>query len=221
MPRLGHVFVLAAAGAIAKRRRAVGVAMLAAAYSDRQRAPIGPQGPRDKDKQDRLDWDSFVRTYTDKGFIRDYRLNKTAFNNTLGLIRDLIQTANSDKALASSVGPISAAVRFAAVLRWLAGGAYQDIEKVYKMSTAELYESIWRVVSAINTRVRVHFDMSDVNDLVLLEAGFALKSRKHNWRGQVLALDGCVFRQISPGNAVRNSMKFWCVVLSCGCVVVC
>ena len=56
---------------------------------------------------------------------------------------------------------------------------------VYGLSKAELYESQWKVIDAINTSFPVTFDMTDVATLLRLEAGFALKSRKQNWRGQV------------------------------------
>ncbi len=50
-----------------------------------------------------------------------------------------------------------------------------------------MYESQWKVIDAINTSFSVTFDMTDVETLLRLEAGFALtrKSRKQNWRGQV------------------------------------
>ena len=76
-------------------------------------------------------------------------------------------------------------VRFAASLRWVAGGAWQDLTLVYGLGKAELYESQWKVIDAINKSFPVTFDMTDVDTLLKLEAGFALKSRKQNWRGQV------------------------------------
>ena len=53
------------------------------------------------------------------------------------------------------------------------------------MVPSELYESFWRCIDAINTRVKVEFDISDVEQLKRLEVLNALKSPKHCWRGQV------------------------------------
>ena len=165
---------------IARRIRVAAVMQL---ESPPKRA-CGPQGPKDME-QDRIDWDKHFESLNDRDFEKRYRLSKTAFMDTYKVIKPLIDTADPSQAFCSSAGPIRGEVRLAATLRWLAGGAWQDLILIYGLSRAELYESQWRVIDAINASFPVTFDMTDVETLLRLEAGFALKSRKQNWRGQV------------------------------------
>jgi hypothetical protein len=167
---------------IAHRRRIAAAVVL----DSPPKLACGPQGPKDME-QDRIDWDTgkHFAKLNDRDFEKRYRLSKTAFMDTYKVIKPLIDTADPSQAFCSSAGPIRGEVRLAATLRWLAGGAWQDLILIYGLSRAELYESQWRVIDAINTSFPVTFDMTDVETLLRLEAGFALKSRKQNWRGQV------------------------------------
>jgi len=186
IPRMGAFLRLHAAKAtaiqaiIARRRRVAAVVLL----DSPPKLACGPQGPKDME-QDRIDWDNHFEKLNDRDFQRRYRLSKTAFTDTYKVIKPLIDTDDPSMALRSSAGPIRGEVRLAATLRWLAGGAWQDLTLIYGLSRAELYESQWKVIDAINTSFPVTFDMTDVETLLRLEAGFALKSRKQNWRGQV------------------------------------
>jgi hypothetical protein len=167
---------------IIKRRH---LAVAAVVAESLEKTACGPQGPKVDAVKERFDWQAHVQKIKMRKFINKYRLDKEGFAELADLIRPDIVAEHPEMADRSSAGPIEPEVRIASTLRWLARGAYQDIEEIYRMSTSELSESFWTVTFAINRRVEVKLDLTDIEALKRLEVGFALKSRKHNWRGQV------------------------------------
>ena len=115
---------------------------------------------------------------------------------------------------------MSAEARLAIGLRYLAGGAVLDLRLIYCVSSDECYSSIWRVVDAVNSHIKVEFPLYDEAKLQELESGFRSRSRKGVWRGCVAAIDGVHFKIANPGSSVSNSNKFYvdrkhCFALLC------
>ena len=172
--------------AITQRRRII---IGAAAIADSETLPNGPQGLKVDAVKERFGWERHVQKLPERKFISKYALDKEGFAELAGTLRDDITCRNPGMALCSSAGAIQAEVRLAVGLRWLRGGAYQDLEEIYKMGTNEIYESCWQTIDAVSKNVKVEFDMSDVDLLKRLEVLNALKSPKHCWRGQVAWTD--------------------------------
>ena len=84
------------------------------------------------------------------------------------------------------------------MLRYLAGGATEDLRVIYGVSLGEVYSSIWRCVDAVNRALVIDFPINDPAKLAVLEAEFRARSRSKSWTGQVGAVDGVHFRMRHP-----------------------
>jgi hypothetical protein len=85
----------------------------------------------------------------------------------------------------------------------------EDLRFIYRVSKAEVYRSIWRVVDAINHALPVEFPLDDPVKLDMLERGFRSKSRVEGWTGQVGSVDGCHFAMTSPGKSADNPITYY------------
>ena len=106
--------------------------------------------------------------------------------------------------------PIDSRVRLAIFLRYAAGGMSQDLEDIYHVSRAEVYNTIWRAVDAISGPQGIGVDdhWEDPVKLAVLEAEFRARSRTDAWVGQVGAIDGRHFKAHSPGKAVADPRAY-------------
>ena len=67
---------------------------------------------------------------------------------------------------------MSAEVRLACALRFLAGGMMLDLSEIYRLSMSECYRSIWRAIDGINGAITVEFPLDDLHKLNILEREF-------------------------------------------------
>jgi hypothetical protein len=128
---------------------------------------------------ERLNWDEHVRSFSRDEFKKAYRLSREAFQGVLEGIRAVLTTGDQLQAARSSSGPVAPEVRLAVTLRWLAGGSFHDIHRLHKISKEEMFNSIWKVVDAVNNHEpwKFSFPFGDAEALAHLEAGFRAKVR--------------------------------------------
>jgi hypothetical protein len=105
--------------------------------------------------------------------------------------------------------PVSAEVRLACALRFLAGGQTLDLKEIFHLSSVECYRSIWRAVDAINGTISIEFPIDDLGKLDILEAEFRAISKNGWCEGQVGAVDGVHFKSKNPGKAVSNPNRYF------------
>ena len=126
------------------------------------------------------------------------------------MIHEEISTQNVAMARRSSGVEVPAEARLAMALRYLAGGSFLDIQLVHGVSHPEVFRSVWRVVDAINSALKIDFPIDDMEELDTIETGFAAKSRRQVLRGVVGAVDGCIIWTKDPGIAVHNPRRYYC-----------
>jgi hypothetical protein len=136
----------------------------------------------------RLDWQREVSFLAPEEFKRVYRLSLTGFKRLLQLTYNDLRS--NSKFVRKSVQPVSPQIHLAMALRFLAGGNVNDIWLRFGVSRSEMYNYVWRTVDAINKRIKVGVDFSDIVALEELESGFAAKSTGQIIRGCVGAIDG-------------------------------
>ena len=113
----------------------------------RARRHIRVIGRRPNRARVRLDWETHVAGLSSTEFRRLYRLSWDNFNMVLDTIRPALQT----KACDPTGAPISAEIKLAATLRFLAGSNYLDIGLIYGINgRSTFYKLLWDVVAAIN-----------------------------------------------------------------------
>ena len=66
-------------------------------------------------------------------------------------------------------GLIHSSVRLSIALRYFAGGSVYDIALVHGVSHTEVYQSIWRVLNAINQHSDFDFRKSELIDLSVIQ----------------------------------------------------
>jgi len=107
---------------------------------------VGVQRLRAANKsRTRLNWAQHKRTMSTKEFVRRYRLNKKNFAMVLRHIAaDITSGPQCQKN-----GPVTADIKLAITLRYLAGGAYQDVADIHHVEAASVHTYVWRVVRAL------------------------------------------------------------------------
>lgn len=168
----------------------------------------GPQGPNRKEDSP-FSWPDHVRRLTYAEFKQRYRLSPRAFDELLEAIRLQIEAQDQLQAARSRGRAISAEVRLAMTLRYLAGGQILDLRLLYHVSKSECYRSIWRCVDAINQHLKVEFPINEHDKLAVLESEFRTASRGGVWKGCVGAIDGCHFKMHGPGKAVDDPNSYF------------
>lgn len=79
-------------------------------------------------------------------FIARYRMHEKAFNDLAETLRpDLEGDASKSAAASGGAGRITAEIKLSAVLRFLAGGAWQDIVDVHQIGESTLRLAIMEV----------------------------------------------------------------------------
>jgi hypothetical protein len=88
--------------------------------------------------------------YGERHFERAYRMSFASFCHLHSLLHDSL--LSSDKPYHKGGLPrISTYIRLAAAIRYFGGGSVWDIMISHGMSRTETYESVWKVVDAVNT----------------------------------------------------------------------
>ena len=109
-------------------------------------------------KPSEFDWEEHVRDMRPHNFKLRYRLTAEVFYDLLDLLRPDLQNDNQKQEANNSgkgfvVRPV---VKLAIALRYLAGGDPLDLKLIYHVSKAYIMDCVWRVVDAVNTRLRCH-----------------------------------------------------------------
>ena len=166
---------------------------------------------------------------TDFEFSRMFRLSRSSFQVLLTKIRSNIER-NEQKAINSSGSGITATIRLATALRFLAGGSYLDISFMFGLDSTNFFNSkyvLWSTIEAIDTILDLSFSLHP-DDLQKTADGFAKYSNGH-MTGCVMAIDGWVCHTRKPkyfevGGSVssyRNRKQCWGIVCMAGCDASC
>ena len=142
---------------------------------------------------------SRLEGYSDKDFVRRYRMSRERFNNIVEDIRPKVEPTTPlaiARAIASSGSIIKAELRLGSTLRILSGGSYLDAADLHAIHDKSIMEStVWPVCRAIVSSVNpeldnIHFPFDDEMALRRHEATFK-KQAGHLFPGTVAAGDGC------------------------------
>ena len=122
-----------AAAAISRRRSACLGYLLPDLVPDGR----GPQGKKARREQIPFTWDAHLLLLTEEEFKRRYRLDFDSFNELLEMIRPALELSEKGELQAkrSNFGiVVSAEVKLAICLRYLAGGDVLDLKLIYHVS---------------------------------------------------------------------------------------
>ena len=122
--------------AVAVQRRRVTAALAAL---------LGGQGPQGKKRREEstFSWEDHLARLTPKEFKQRYRLDWTAFNELLKLIRADLEPRDEKKARDAKWGVlVPPEVKLAIALRYLAGASHLDLRLIYHVSTSYLYKCV-------------------------------------------------------------------------------
>ena len=136
----------------------------------------------------RIDWQTFASYETDSEFQNTYRLNRSLFHSLLEKLAPFLET-DFVMAARSSSGPIGPEIMLAITLRMCAGGRYQDIRRLYQVSTSSTYKCFRKVVMAIDHVESISFPLDQAAKLVLLSQGFDALTN-NILKGCIGAVDG-------------------------------
>ena len=197
-----------AAAAISRRRSACLGYLLPDLVPDGR----GPQGKKARREQIPFTWDAHLLLLTEEEFKRRYRLDFDSFNELLEKIRPALELSRKEE-LQSKRGNfgivVSAEVKLAICLRYLAGGDVLDLKLIYHVGRTYVYDCVYLCIDAINRALVINFPIDDPEKLQQMEAEFRAASRGGIWAGQVGAIDGVHFAMRGVGTKdVPDPMKY-------------
>jgi hypothetical protein len=148
-------------------------------------------------KRNRLFGILTMNEMTDFEFQRHFRMHRVAFDKLLELMQPHLQVSE-EMARRSSGSALSMQARLAVALRFLAGGSYLDISRIYGISIDNFFHEsmLWRTLYAIDMAL----DLGLRNDPEFLEQKSQefVRLGSDIMRGCVLALDGWVMKTRCP-----------------------
>ena len=99
-----------------------------------------------------ISWAAHVDFLTGVAFKRRYRMDVATFNNLEEKVAPHLPKADGDMARRNrKAGPVSHEVTLAITLRYLAGGAMEDLWLVYRpICKSRAYNALWDGIAAIN-----------------------------------------------------------------------
>jgi hypothetical protein len=159
---------------------------------------------------------------SEREFQRMFRLNRSSFAKLLVLIGPKLER-NVKQAIRSSKSAILPVTKLAVSLRWLAGGSYLDIARLFGVDCYNFFNDhyvLWETLRAIdNSLDNIKFSLDSV-DLENNARGFS-KFSKGNMKDCVMAIDGWVcktrmptFNEVGPGRqAYRNRKGFYGIII--------
>ena len=172
----------------ARRRRRFRIALLAVRYSQKFRS-------KKKWSLPRLIWPEYVEELIHQNeFDLTFRMSFLSFCKLVELLRVKL-TVDDRQGNRSSEGSgcIMPELVVAMTLRWLAGGVWQDIKKVYGISGSHFYFLSLKFLDAIldcpELEIRLP-DNTDIEALELLASQFEAQASQSVFRGCVGTLDG-------------------------------
>ena len=140
----------------------------------------GPQGKKARREQIPFTWDAHLLLLTEEEFKRRYRLDFDSFNELLEMIRPALELSEKGELQAkrSNFGiVVSAEVKLAICLRYLAGGDTLDLKLIYHVSRKYVYDCVYLCIDAINKALVINFPIDDPEKLQQMEAEFRAVSR--------------------------------------------
>ena len=163
----------------------------------------------------RLVWTDYVSQLIQQNeFSVTFRMSLFAFNKLVEILRDDLEV-HYHQALRSSKknGPIQPELVVAMSLRWLAGGQWQDIKKVYGVSKGHFYYLRSKFMNAVVRCPALEIwlpDSSDVEGLQRLAKQFEATASSPVLRGCVGALDGLtVFVNAPTASEAENVLAYY------------
>ena len=143
----------------------------------------------------RLIWSDYVAELIHQNeFNVTFRMSLLSFQKLADLLRPALSVDELQSERASSGrGPVLPELVIAMSLRWLAGGQWQDIKKVYGLSRSHFYflrrKFMLAVMACPVLEIRLP-DASDIDELRRLASHFEAHASRPVFRGCVGALDG-------------------------------
>ena len=181
------------------------------------------------DRMPRMDWDKFVaRLDACALWLRFYRMSKDSFFELLSFVRADLERDDAQAERSTHGGAVSPEQRLSITLRYLAGGAYQDICIMHGIVHSTFYEVVKTTLRALDTcpALQITFPLYDKAGLDRIAAGFENSAPRHTVFNTVVgALDGWLCACQLPHNkhcknpmafATRKDMFAWNVQAMCG-----
>jgi len=145
---------------------------------------------------------------------RAHRMDQESFFSLLGMLEPYVNSPESNKKGAKN-DLISLEIRLSAALRFFAGGRPEDISVVHGISHSEAFNSVWKVVDAVNAAKEMAFSYPSCHEKQrAIAAGFQARSSPHfgNCAG---AIDGMLIWIEKPTEkqcaiATVGSKKWFC-----------
>jgi hypothetical protein len=163
----------------------------------------------------RLVWKDYVSQLIHQNeFSVTFRMSLGTFNKLVEILREDLEV-NQHQALRSSKrnGPILPELVVAMSLRWLAGGQWPDIKKVYGVSKGHFYRLRTKFMKAVVGSPTLEIwlpDSSDVEALQGLARQFEATASSPVLRGCVGALDGLtVFIKAPTASEAENVLAYY------------
>ena len=145
-------------------------------------------------------WDDITSALNDDEFQIRFRLTRSEFSDLLQRI-----TAQVPSFAGKRRSRLSAELRLASALRYLAGGSQLDIVDLYGQRTAAFYHDFWETIDAIHETEKLGVDWTDKSDLEALARTCAKGRAEGIYDNVVGYIDGIVFKTHRPGACdVRN-----------------
>lgn len=138
-------------------------------------------------------WEELVgQVGVDSAFERYYRMSLSSFHTLLDVVSPHIHLdIYQSKRRTSGQEPISAAVMLQCCLRWLAGGTSLDLLLIARVSRANFYRIVHKVMDAINTVSELAPKFPSTNpELKVAAQGFASRSSSGILQGCIGAING-------------------------------
>jgi hypothetical protein len=148
----------------------------------------------------------------DNYFRRSYRMSSDRFNQLVSLLKPFLPPKNR----LGPNGPIPIEIELSIALRYFAGGSPYDLLLSHGVSHSTIFNSIWRIVHAINEceSLRILFP-SDHNVQRQIAAGFKAKSQV-GFDNCVGAIDGLLIWTEKPSEKAAHEMRTGSKAFFCG-----
>ncbi|CAM9710914.1 unnamed protein product, partial [Heterosigma akashiwo] len=151
--------------------------------------------------RERCDWEKEAQLSLDEGdFFETYRMSKESFDILLKKLEPSIQGEWNPRWHGTG-RQITPALKLAATIRWLAGGCYRDIRRVFGFSERSFYRHINSTIDAINALddrdLNIHFPR-DHGTQWRMAADFEWKSSHGVHKGCGGCLDGLLVEIKQP-----------------------
>ena len=163
----------------------------------------------------RLNWAEYVTQLIHQNeFAATFRMSLLSFNKLVEILRvklevEEVQARRSCK----KSGPVLPELVVAMSLRWLAGGQWQDIKKVYGVSKSHFYLLRRKFMNAVVTSSALDIrlpDVSNISALQLLASQFEGNASVPVFRGCVGALDGMtIFIKAPTAVEAENVLAYY------------